>query len=197
MKSVLVADDTKNIRLLLTKCLELEGYTVLTATNGQSALEFFKHEKLDLAFLDIKMPRQSGTEVLKRIREMGIDIPVIIITAYATIKNAVDCTQMGAVAYLQKPFTADKVRSVLNDLAISPNECIENNATKTEINRVNRIERCIAEKEFSRALELLKTAISSDPSHSYVYLLFSKAYEGIGDEKNAVKFRKMYEVIKQ
>ena len=113
MKKVLVVDDTKNIRMILTKCLELEGYEVMTASDGKQALEMFKSYTFDLAFLDIKLPEIRGTEVLKRIREQGITTPVIIITAYATVKNAVDCTNLGAVAYVQKPFSADKIRTIL------------------------------------------------------------------------------------
>lgn len=75
----------------------------------------FSKETFDLAFLDIKMPHFSGTEVLKQIRQNGINTPIIIITAYATVKNAVACTQMGAVGYLQKPFTSEKVRNVLRE----------------------------------------------------------------------------------
>lgn len=116
MKKVLVVDDTKNIKMLLCKCLEIEGYDVDSASDGKEALELFSRNKYDLAFLDIKLPEVRGTEVLRRIREQGIDTPVIIITAYATVKNAVECTKMGAVAYVQKPFTADKIKSVLGEV---------------------------------------------------------------------------------
>lgn len=130
MRKVLIVDDTKNIRVLLTKCLEMEGYEVKIANDGQKAVEMFLAESFDLAFLDIKMPHYSGTEGLKQIREKGITTPVIIITAYATVKNAVECTQMGAVAYLQKPFTAEKVRSKLNEIALEGENCIEERVYK-------------------------------------------------------------------
>lgn len=193
MKKVLVVDDTKNIRILLTKCLELEGYTVLTASDGQEALELFKSNEFDLAFLDIKMPQLSGTEVLKKIRQQGITIPVIIITAYATIKNAVDCTHMGAVAYIQKPFTADKVRSVLNELCIKPINDIKNCTGK---NYIRQIEKCLNQGEFLLAIDLLKKAISDEPTNEYIYLLFSKAYEGHGNIEYSQKFRNIYETLK-
>ena len=98
--NVFVVDDTKNIRMLLTKCLEMDGYTVRVAGDGRTAVEMLTREQFDLAFLDIKMPQFSGTEVLRQIREMGIRTPVIIITAYATVKDAVECANLGAVAYL-------------------------------------------------------------------------------------------------
>ena len=121
MKKVLVIDDTKNIRMLLTTCLELKGYKVLTAEDGKSAIEIVQEEKdnIEIIFLDIRMPEMNGTEVLKIIREMGVKCPVIIMTAYATVKNAVDCTRLGAVAYLQKPFSPDRVSSVLNEILTS------------------------------------------------------------------------------
>lgn len=117
-KKALIVDDTKNIRVLLTTCLELEGFDVLSAANGKDALEIFDRETIDLAFIDIKMPGISGTEVLRTIREKKIGTPVIIMTAFATIKNAVECTRMGAVEYLQKPFTATKIKHLLEELGL-------------------------------------------------------------------------------
>lgn len=118
MKKVLVVDDTKNIRMLLTTCLELEGFEVLAVDNGEKAIEIFETGNIDLAFVDVKMHGISGTEVLRTIRERNINTPVIIMTAFATIKNAVECTKMGAVEYLQKPFTALKIKNILKALAI-------------------------------------------------------------------------------
>lgn len=189
MKKVLVVDDTKNIRILLTKCLELEGYEVLTATDGMEAIELLKKETFDLAFLDIKMPKISGTEVLKRIREFGVQTPVIIITAYATIKNAVECTQLGAVAYLQKPFSADKVRSVLNE--------IWDTACAYPIHNLQDIEQAIRGGAFHKAIDMLREAIAAQPENPMVYSLFSKAFSGAGDAEKAEKFSKIYEAIKK
>lgn len=75
MKRVLVVDDTKNIRLLLTKCLELEGYEVETASNGQEGYEKICGGAYNLVFLDIKLPELSGTEVLRRIPGTGDSHP--------------------------------------------------------------------------------------------------------------------------
>lgn len=192
MNNVMVVDDTKNIRLLLTKCLELEGYAVKTANDGQEALELFQNERFDLAFLDIKMPHLSGTEVLKKIRDMGITTPVIIITAYATVKNAVECTQMGAVAYLQKPFTADKVRAVLSELSNLP--CSGMQTADADF-YIRQAESAISKGFYDRAIELLKRVISIGPQNANIYLLFSKAYQGMEDTEHAEKFYNMYQVL--
>ena len=95
MKRVLVIDDTKNIRILLSTCLELRGYEVITADNGLEALNIINNtnEAIDLIFLDIRMPGISGTEVLKNIKEARMSCPVVIMTAFATVKNAIECTK--------------------------------------------------------------------------------------------------------
>ncbi|MCX7921230.1 MAG: response regulator [Clostridia bacterium] len=192
MKKVLVADDTKNIRVLLSTCLELEGYEVLIAKDGQHALDMFKTEIFDLAFLDIKMPEISGTEVLRSIRELGIDIPIIIMTAFATVKNAVECTKMGAVAYLQKPFTADKVKAVLKDL--DGGKCSSRQVLSVE-KSVRLIEDAINQGMYSEALDLLKKAIAVEPTNPTLYFLFAKTYEGTGETEYAQKFYKTFELF--
>lgn len=190
MKKVLVVDDTKNIRMILTKCLELEGYDVMTASDGKQALEMFTAYSFDLAFLDIKLPEVRGTEVLKRIRELGIKTPVIIITAYATVKNAVDCTNMGAVAYLQKPFSADKIKSVLIELDNNPlyTEQLNDSAIKL----ITDAKISLATGAYDKALDFSKKALSLELNDPEIYLLISKAYDGLGNEENAKRFYQFY-----
>lgn len=188
MKKALVVDDTKNIRTLLTTCLEINDYEVTTAKNGQEAIDLLNTEKFDLAFLDIKMPEISGTWVLKKMREMGIDIPVVIMTAFATIKNAVECTKLGAVAYLQKPFTAEKVKSVLSEL-------FDNDQSENILdNTLKQSRELIEEGRAEEAFELLKKGLTIDPSHPEIYYLIGMIHEISGDEKKAKKF---YETAKR
>lgn len=185
MRKVLIVDDTKNIRVLLTKCLEIEGYEVKTATDGQKAVEMFLEEPFDLAFLDIKMPHFSGTEVLKQIRDKGITTPVIIITAYATVKNAVECTQMGAVAYLQKPFTVEKVRSKLNEMSLEDENCI-----------TKRIDKLVDDKNYNEAFTILKRYLQENPLDAKIYLLLSQVSEYRGNAYESKKYLKIYESIR-
>ena len=170
MKKVLIVDDTKNIRNLLTTCLELNGYTVSSVKNGMEALELISQEFFDIAFIDIKMPELSGTEVLRRIRAKGISIPVVIMTAFATVKNAVECTQLGAVAYLQKPFTADKV----TDLLLTLN-------ARTNCKRISDLmdlsKNLINEKLYDEALKQLNFCLSIDSSVGEIYYLIGYVYQ--------------------
>jgi DNA-binding NtrC family response regulator len=112
---ILIIDDTKNIKLMIQKALVAEGYEVDCAENGLKGIDLFKSKKYDLVLLDIRMPNLSGTEVLKKLKEIHSDIPVIIITAYPTVRNAVDCIKSGAVDYLRKPFTADKIKAAIKE----------------------------------------------------------------------------------
>ncbi len=189
MKRILVIDDTKNIRLLLTKCLEHEGYQVETASDGQEALDMFKNSKYDLAFLDIKMSRLSGTEVLKSIREMGIETPVIIITAYATVKNAVECTKLGAVTYIQKPFTAEKIKAVLREFTGQLEDSSILGQTESMLKQSRELIRTGA---FIDALGMLKAIIAKEIENPEVYYLISMAYQGIGNKESADRFYKTY-----
>lgn len=186
MKKVLIVDDAKNIRTLLTTCLEIEGYEVHAASDGRQALDLFEAQNFDLAFLDIKMPLISGTEVLKTIRKQGIFTPVIIITAFATVKNAVECTKLGAVAYLQKPFTADKVRAVLKEVH-------EFEVTRIREEDMDIIKNLVDAGSYTDAVQLLKRAVSIEPANPELFLLLGKAYEGLGDKEHAERF---YEVSK-
>jgi DNA-binding NtrC family response regulator len=192
MKKVLIVDDTKNIRELLTKCLKLEGYDVKTAADGNAAIEMFLQEAFDLAFLDIKMPHLSGTEVLKKIREMGINTRVIIITAYATVKNAFECTHLGAGAYLQKPFTPEKIRNVLSEL----NESNTNVEEVSYSDCLTNAQKLLQDNLFSETVHLLKKALSQKPLDAEIYLLLSKASKGLGLYVDAEKYFKIYETIK-
>lgn len=192
MKKVLIVDDTKNIRTLLTKCLQMEGYEVKTASEGLEAIELFSKETFELVFLDIKMPFKSGTEVLKQIREMGITTPVIIITAYATVKNAVECTQMGAVAYLQKPFTAEKVRNMLAEL-----QNTKGAASGLADNYKSIADKLIQEKRYIEVLQFLKKVLSEKPLEAQVYLYLAQTSERLGSLEEANKYYKLYDSIKQ
>lgn len=192
MKKVLIVDDTKNIRMILTKCLELEGYEVLTASDGTQALELFMTHTFDLAFLDIKLPGVRGTEVLKRIREKGIKTPVIIITAYATVKNAVDCTNLGAVAYVQKPFSADKIRNVLLDFE---NSSLSSKNEENSDSFILRAKSYLDADEFEKSLDFAQKALAKDVENPELYLLISRAYRGMGNEKSAERFYQFYKTF--
>ena len=186
---VLIADDTKNIRLLLTKCLNLQGYAVETADDGKTALEMMCQKNYDLIFLDIKMPMLSGTEVLRKMRETGLETPVIIITAYATVKNAVDCTHLGAVAYLQKPFTVDKIKAVLDELL---GKYAQKNSSELIIEKAKAY---IESGNFQRAILLLRGESALHPFEPEIYSLLSSACLALGKQDDAQRYRRLHDAL--
>lgn len=192
MKKVLVVDDTKNIRMLLEKTMQMEGFAVETASTGSEGLDKIRANSYDLIFLDIKLPEVSGTEVLRKIRAENINTPVIIITAYPTVKNAVDCVQLGAITYLQKPFTADRLKNILSQFNINvPDTNVE---MKPETK--DKIKKAFEDSNFNLAVELLSGLLSKNPSDAKIYRALAKAYKGLGEDAKAEKFMKAYEIFK-
>jgi CheY-like chemotaxis protein len=112
-KPILVVDDEKNIRLTLSQSLESLGFPIQTAVNGEEALKKLEEAEFGLLLLDLKMPGMDGMEVLHRVRDRWPAIPVIIITAYGTIEFAVDAMKLGAVDFIQKPFSPREIRELV------------------------------------------------------------------------------------
>lgn len=179
MKKVLIVDDTKNIRFLLQKCLELEGYEVKSADNGRTGYEMICSEPFDLIFLDIKLPEISGTEVLRRIRREGVLTPVVIITAYPTVKNAVECTQLGSIAYLQKPFTAARLHTVIEEIA---------DAVRRKESREEEAAALMEKGNYASAISILKASLAENPQEAGTYRMLAQAYREMNEEEAARRF---------
>jgi DNA-binding NtrC family response regulator len=109
MSTVLIADDEKNIRSSLATTFSLEGYRVETAENGEQALRAVERGGIDLAVLDLRMPGPDGIEVLRRLREGGHELPVILLTAHGSIERAVEAVRLGAFDFLEKPPHAERI----------------------------------------------------------------------------------------
>ncbi len=109
-KRILVVDDEESIRWVLGKCLEKEGYFVEYGENGSEGIEKAQSGAISAVILDITMPDMTGFDVLNEIRSDGIDVPVIIITAQNTVKNAIEAMKQGAYDYIAKPFDLDEVK---------------------------------------------------------------------------------------
>lgn len=105
---VLLVDDKENMLKLLTKVLEGD-FDLVTASDGARALSHIASEEFDLVVTDLKMPGADGLAVLRAVKERHPDTEVILMTAYATVSDAVAAMKLGAYDYLQKPFEPDAV----------------------------------------------------------------------------------------
>ena len=116
MKRILVIDDEPNVRTVLKMLLEDDGYEVETAENGEKGIAAFDQGELDLVISDLKMPRSDGLAVLKRVKESGRGVPLIMITAYGSIEKAVEAMKNGASDFITKPFNKDVIRHVVHKM---------------------------------------------------------------------------------
>ncbi|RPH95269.1 response regulator [candidate division KSB1 bacterium] len=101
---LIVVDDEEQILQALSTFFGLRGYEVMTTSNPEEALERMRMEKFHVALIDINMPRVTGIELLKQIKEVRPTVQVIMMTAYTTIEKAIECVERGASDYLLKPF---------------------------------------------------------------------------------------------
>lgn len=106
---ILVIDDEAIIREGLRQALTLEGYQVIVAQNGKVGMEKLQKDSFSVVISDLKMPIMGGIEVLKTISVLQPNVPVIIITGFATVDSAVDAMKNGAFEYLTKPFLPDQI----------------------------------------------------------------------------------------
>jgi DNA-binding NtrC family response regulator len=107
--AVLIIDDEAEIRESLQTLLEMEGFAVETATSGEAGLQRIGEHPFDLILLDLALPGRDGMEVLAEIRAHETRLPVIMITAYGTVENAVRAMQSGAANFVQKPWDNEKL----------------------------------------------------------------------------------------
>ncbi|MBD3385732.1 response regulator [candidate division KSB1 bacterium] len=113
---VLLVDDEEIIRDSLSEWLESDGFSVITAENGMEALKKYDTEQPVVAVVDIKMPGMDGVTLLKKLKEKNRELPVIIMTAFATVENAVQSMKDGAYDFICKPFPPEKLSNLLSHI---------------------------------------------------------------------------------
>lgn len=104
MDTILVVDDDRNILKVIKMRLEAEGYGVGTAVQSEKALKIAREKVFDLAIVDLKLADKDGIELMENLHQVNPELPIIILTAYGTINNAVEAMKKGACSYLTKPF---------------------------------------------------------------------------------------------
>lgn len=114
MERVLIIDDEETTRDLLQIFLKDKGFETIVAKDGRSGIDKIKSERFDVILTDLVMPVTDGIGVLKEVSELKINTPVILITAFADVKSAVEAMKVGAFDYIAKPFNLDEILIVIN-----------------------------------------------------------------------------------
>jgi len=168
MDKILVVDDDETILKLLKMRLEAKGYQVFTAPQSQEALKIVETEAINLALVDLKLNGESGIDLMKNLHKINPILPIIILTAFGTVKTAVEAMSKGAFSYLTKPFDND-------ELLLQIKNCLDRNRLSVEVKKLRGIikekygfDNIVGKSEKMKAvLELVTQAAETD---SIVYI---------------------------
>jgi DNA-binding NtrC family response regulator len=140
---VLIVDDDAETLELLTEILRKEGYAVATAGEGEAALALAAREQPDVVITDLNMPRMDGLALLAELRTRHHDTLVILLTAYGSLKTAVDGIKAGAFDYISKPFIVEEIRLVARRALEHKRVLRENEALREQLRDRYRFERIV------------------------------------------------------
>ncbi|MEW6138580.1 MAG: response regulator [Thermodesulfobacteriota bacterium] len=168
-RPILVVDDERNIRLTMSQALEALDMTVSTAVNGEEALHKLSESQFGLVFLDLKMPGMDGLEVLRRIKESWPRTRVIIITAHGSIESAVEAMKLGAVDFVQKPFSAGEIRDLAKQ--VLAREDLDEESAADYRTLIELAKRHITDRRFGAARDAALRAIAAEPGQPEAYNL--------------------------
>lgn len=112
-RRIIVIDDEEEMCWVLSRAIAREGFQVITFTDPRRGLESFTHKGADLLLMDLVMPGMDGITLLKHIRAINKQVPVVVITGFGSLENAIELMRAGATAYLIKPFNLKDVRKVV------------------------------------------------------------------------------------
>jgi DNA-binding NtrC family response regulator len=160
-EKILIVDDEKSMCQFLSIMLRKEGYQITAAQNGTKALDHFKGSKFDLVITDIRMAGMDGIELLAELKKIDQSVPVIIMTAYASQKSAIEAVNHGAFHYLIKQAKNEEIRAVVRNAL--------------DLKRV-RAESTILRKELKKAGDL-KTIVGKSEEMEKVFKLVEKVAE--------------------
>jgi len=162
-------DDEPDMRIALTHALSHSGYSVESASSGLEALEKLEADKFSLIITDVKMPGMSGIEVLGKVKKRSPKIPVIMITAYGTINNAVEAMQEGASDYILKPFSTEILEAAIKKVYINSNGKAQDKLLEVYSKRNSEPKRIITQD--SKFLNILELAKNVAPSNATVLIM--------------------------
>lgn len=146
MSTILIADDEKYILSGLSEAFSLEGYNVLTASDGLEAWNIINKNDVDIVLTDLRMPKMTGEELIRKIRASFPKLPVIVLTGHGTIENAVEIMKYGTIDFYTKPVDIDKLLLVVKKSITNSHLEEQNRRLQDEIERLKK------EQKYSRII---------------------------------------------
>jgi DNA-binding NtrC family response regulator len=188
---ILIVDDSKNIRITIQHLLENENHEFDIAMNGKEALDKILTNEFDLVFLDIRMPTLDGMEVLREIRKKGNKTPVVILSAYGTVDNAVEAMKLGVVDFMTKPFTPTEIRELLQSFEKREalNEEEEEPEKELSLAELEQyVKRLISSEKYEKAMDILKKYLEKYQDSGIIYYYLGLLSESREDFEKALKY---------
>ncbi|WP_447973459.1 sigma-54-dependent transcriptional regulator [Nitrospira sp. Kam-Ns4a] len=162
MEKILIVDDERSMREVLSIMLKRAGYAVSVAADGEEAIAQLGKEIFDLVITDLKMPKVGGLEVLKAVKEASPDTVVLVITAFASTESAVEAMKRGAYDYLTKPFQVDEVQLIIRNALEKRRLTTENLLLKREMASQSSFSQIIGQSEaMQKVFEMVKRVADS------------------------------------
>ncbi len=164
-ENILVVDDELGVRESFRMILK-DKYNLFIYSDGKDALEFVKKHRVDVALLDIRMPKMNGIDVLKKIKGINPDIQVLMVTGHATLDTAVEAMRFGAFDYIYKPFDKDKLEDLVRNGVKRRKQRIKE---KKELKHLEIVKKDLDErlqKAYSSTVESLMAAVTAKDTYT-------------------------------
>jgi DNA-binding NtrC family response regulator len=166
---ILVVDDEKSMCQFLSIMLRKEGYDITTVSTGKKAVEEVQNHRYDVVLTDIKMAGMDGIEVLKEIKRFDATLPVVIMTAYASQKTAIEAVNQGAFHYLIKHAKNDEIKMVVRNALDMKRVRTENQVLKKQLKRTSDIKTIIGKSEEMQKIFHLVDKVADTESTILIY----------------------------
>jgi FixJ family two-component response regulator len=185
-RRILIVDDETNVRLVLRMTLETEGYEIFESGSGAHALQTLAEHSFALAILDLRMPGMDGLALLARMREDGIRVPAVMISAHSDVPDAVHAMKLGAVDFLQKPLRPETLRTVVSE-TLKRHAQKEGQTAEAFNAHIVAAKRCLKERAFATARIHLVKALELDANSAAGFNLAGVLSELLKDHEKAKK----------
>src|SRR5258707_1034928 len=184
---LLIVDDETNVRLNFRMTLETQDYEIFEARSGEQALEVLAEHTFALAILDMRMPGMDGLELLAKMRESGIRIPAMIVTAYSDVPHAVKAMKLGAIDFLQKPLRPEDLRSIVTEI-LKRHAGRDDSPAETFSAHIVAAKRCLNLSAFAKARLHLAKALELNAKSAEAFNLAGVLAEVLEDYNKAKKY---------